>query len=172
MGGTTGLTTPVGQLKDLNLGLAPVHGLFRRVQGNFEKDWAQRTPVTALSWPTSEGRWVHDYWVGTLSQTGDAYSCSDPYSFTRCGAERTISRATIVQWPYRYPKYDWHRQRWLWAAIPRFLLSTPRTFRCSSPVMQALATRPSRQREAAIAAPQLRLNLAAGLFWRACRCGG
>ena len=77
MGGTTGLTTLVGQLKDLNPGWLRFMDL-STVQGNFEKDWAQRTPVTALSWPTSEGRWVHDYWVGTLSQTGDAYSCSDP----------------------------------------------------------------------------------------------
>jgi hypothetical protein len=85
MGGITGTTTLVGQFKDLmhtGSGLGTPGWLrfmdLTTVQGNFEKDWAQRTPVTALSWPSSDGRWVSSYWVGTLSQTGDAYSCSDP----------------------------------------------------------------------------------------------
>ena len=87
MGGVTGTTTLVGQLQDLmhtGSGLGTPGWLrfmdLSTVQGNFEKDWAQRTPVTALSWPTSDGRWVHDYWISgnNFSQTGDAYSCSDP----------------------------------------------------------------------------------------------
>ena len=87
MGGVTGTTTLVGQLQDLmhtGSGLGTPGWLrfmdLSTVQGNFEKDWAQRTPVTAISWPTSDGRWIHDYWIpgNTFSQTGDAYSCSDP----------------------------------------------------------------------------------------------
>ena len=79
MGGVTGLTTLVGQLKDLNPGWLRFMDL-STVQGNFEKDWAQRTPVTAISWPTSDARWIHDYWISgnNFAQTGDAYSCSDP----------------------------------------------------------------------------------------------
>ena len=77
MGGISDLTTLVGQLKDLKPGWLRFMDL-STVQGNFEKDWAQRTPVTAISWPTSDGRWVHGSWIGTFSQTGDAYSCSDP----------------------------------------------------------------------------------------------
>jgi hypothetical protein len=83
MGGITDTTTLVGQLKDLLHTGSGTPGWLRfmdltTVQGNFEKDWAQRTPVTAISWPATEGRWVHDYWVGALSRAGDVYSCSEP----------------------------------------------------------------------------------------------
>lgn len=86
MGGVTGTTTLVGQLQDLmNTGSGVgTPGWLRfmdlsTVQGNFEKDWNQRTPVTAINWPATEGRWVADYWAGTFTRaSGDAYSCSDP----------------------------------------------------------------------------------------------
>jgi hypothetical protein len=42
----------------------------------YEGDFANRMPVTAMNYNTS--RFVNNYWAGTISNTSDAFACSDP----------------------------------------------------------------------------------------------
>lgn len=43
---------------------------------NYEGDFAQRMPKTQLSYGVS--RYVKNYWCGTVTNTADAFTCSDP----------------------------------------------------------------------------------------------
>ena len=46
------------------------------VQGGFECDFSQRTPVTYVSW--SATRWCDGYWINNIANASDALTCSNP----------------------------------------------------------------------------------------------
>jgi hypothetical protein len=49
------------------------------VQASYENDFARRVPATSLYYPGSGGRYVPDYWVGTIKRGAeDVYTCSNP----------------------------------------------------------------------------------------------
>ena len=56
------------------------------VQASYENDFSHRVPVSNMYYPGSSGRYVPDYWAGTISRgADDAYTCSNPAA-SRSGA--------------------------------------------------------------------------------------
>ena len=78
MGGVTGnFTTLVGQLKDLNPASGSGSWTFQRSKATLRRIGRSGLPPRHLAGPPqmADGFMII---AGTLSQTGDAYSCSDP----------------------------------------------------------------------------------------------
>jgi hypothetical protein len=49
------------------------------VQASYENDFPRRVPITNLYYPGSSGRYVPDYWVGTITRRADdTYTCANP----------------------------------------------------------------------------------------------
>lgn len=70
------------------------------VQASYENDFARRVPVTSLFYPGSGGRYVPDYWVGTIKRGHeDAYTCLNPAA-SKMGA---YADNEVVQGVIDYP---------------------------------------------------------------------
>ncbi len=49
------------------------------VQASYENDFSRRVPASAIYYPGSSGRFVPDYWVGTIKRgADDAFTCPNP----------------------------------------------------------------------------------------------
>ena len=56
------------------------------VQASYENDFSRRVPVTSVCYPGPSGRFVPDYWVGTIKRgADDALTCASPAA-SRTGA--------------------------------------------------------------------------------------
>ena len=56
------------------------------VQASFENDFSRRVPATSICYPGPSGRFVPDYWVGTIKRgSDDAFACANPLA-SRNGA--------------------------------------------------------------------------------------
>lgn len=63
------------------------------VQANYEVDFAQRRPATAMSY----GNWTPaGYWVGTITNTADALTCSNP---SASGAGAYVDGEIVMGYP-------------------------------------------------------------------------
>jgi hypothetical protein len=56
------------------------------VQASYENDFSRRVPATSAYYPGSGGRYVPDYWAGTIKRgVDDGYTCSNPTASTKGG---------------------------------------------------------------------------------------
>ena len=82
--------TLLSQLQALMGGSSPsTYGWLRfmdlsGVQANYEGDFSQRMPSTYLCYTAQ--RWCSGYWTGAITNSSDAYTCSDPSVSTWSGS--------------------------------------------------------------------------------------